>query len=103
MIMSTILESAKQLALDHVRNEPTISEIYLFPADNEIRLVEVAQDALPWEREFAPFYFQPDPQRGIPFPSGIALIRPEDKHQIQPPSRWGNWEQSILIWPEASK
>ncbi len=91
-----IRKCAEKVAAWHVENEPAIQEIWLFPSDKEIRLVDLDPYSLPSEM-ITPFYHAPDQQ--IPYPTGIALIRPEEKGRLSPPADWGGWDQAIKIWP----
>ena len=94
-------ELAKSLAEEHGRNQPSIASIYWFPSEEEIRFVELDDQVPPLptdEREIEAFYFTADPEGGIPFPSLVALIRPEEKDRLSPPRDWGGWDRAELIW-----
>lgn len=95
-----IVSIAKRLADAHRDAEPSIEKIYLFPSDEEIRLVEVDSVTVPSDR-VTPFYFAPDAAGGIPFRSAIALIRPDEDARIPLPEGWGSWSSARLIWPAA--
>jgi hypothetical protein len=96
--MEAIYEVALRLARHHAEIEPSIQRIYLFPSEEEIRLVEVDEDVPATHGAvMEPWYFNSDPPR-IDFPSGVALIRPDEDRIIQPPEGWGNWDVSELIW-----
>lgn len=100
-----VLDAAKRLAKYNVESEEdAVKAIYFFPSsEKEIRLVELDVKAMPspaGQKQIEPFYFGPDTAGGIPFPSGIALIRPEDKDKLEPPKKWGKWEDARQIWPE---
>lgn len=97
-----VYKAAKILARYNAESEPNITEIYFFPSDEEIRLIELDRSAMPSEDFIAPFYFPPDPENNIPFSSGIALIPPDDKEKYDPPSTWGKWNDAKKIWPEAA-
>lgn len=92
----TIRKVAAELAQEHVEAEPSISDVYLFPADDEIRLIEVDEQTVPSDC-VAPFYFPPAPEDGIPVPSGIALIRPEEVGKLELPEGWGSWDDAEKI------
>lgn len=94
---SKIMECAMRLAEWHVENEPKIEEIWLFPSDEEIRLVDLDPLSLPSEAEMTPFYYGAD--ANIPYPWGVALIRPEQKGKVTPPEEWGPWDKAIKLWP----
>jgi len=89
---------AQKLAEANAENEPAITEIYLFPSDTEIRLIELDPTAPSSEEIISPYYFPPDPRAGIPLPSGIALIPPDQKGKLRPPADWGPWAAAILIY-----
>ncbi|MBW3623675.1 MAG: hypothetical protein KY468_09745 [Armatimonadetes bacterium] len=96
----TIQSAAHHLAREHADSEPGIQEIYLFPNEEEIRLIEIDSTTSPNEA-ITPFYFRSDPAKGLPYPTAIALIRPEEK-VLPPPAGWGQWSQAARIWPEES-
>lgn len=96
---STMLKAARKLAEANAISEPNIKTIYVFPSDEEVRLVEVDATALPSD-QITPFYFSPDREGGVPFRSGIALIRPEEEGNVPPPAGWGTWDDAIKIWPK---
>lgn len=88
---------AQQLAEMNAQAEPNIQEVYLFPDRDEIRLIEL-DSSTATSRQIQPFYFAPDPTGGIPYRFGIALIRPEEKGILPPPSHWGDWNDAVQIW-----
>ena len=99
--MKDIKTCAKELAQHHVESEPGIKAIFLFPNNNEIRLIEVDESIGFSGEVVAPFYFAPDPLGGIDFPSSVALIHPEEKGKISLPEEWRtNWNEAEKIWPE---
>ena len=95
-VPSELRKAAEMLARANREAEPHISRVYLFPAKNEIRLVEVDDTARPSGEYISPFYFGPDESGGIPYPSGIALIRPEEEMKINLET-WGNWDDAIAL------
>ena len=97
----TIQSAARELARGHANSEPGIQEIYLFPSEEEIRLIEIDATTYPSEA-ITPFYFRRDPVNGLPFPTAIALIRPEER-RLPPPEDWGEWDQATRIWPEGER
>jgi hypothetical protein len=97
--VATIQEAALDLARSNAEAEPRITRVYLFPSDEEIRLVEVDESTTPSGEEISPFYFSADPQEGIPFPSGIALILPDEVDRAKPPEGWCDWNRAKVIWP----
>lgn len=91
---------ATDLWKDNVGPESGITAVYRFPSDEEIRLIYLDSDALSRKGDIAisPFYFGANTAAGIPYRSAIALIRPEEKDQLQPPAGWGNWADAELVW-----
>lgn len=100
IIQDDIASAAQRLAEANHEAEPHIEKIYLFPSDQEIRLVEVDPTTPPSD-EVEPFYFEPDLAGGIPFRSAIALIRPDEESRIKLPRGWGSWSAARQIWPAA--
>ena len=98
MAREIIEQQAKYLAAENRKNDPDITEVYWFPDDDEVRLVEV-NDTVPEsaELEIRPFYFRPSPTAQLPAPSGIALIRHSEVRRLRPPDDWGSWESAIRI------
>ena len=90
--MQAVRKEAETLAKANRDADPEIEAVYFFPDDAEIRLVEVARDALPTDSDTVePFYFAPSPADGLHFTSAIALIRREDVHALRLPPGWGTW------------
>lgn len=99
---TTLREAAESLAKANLASEPTLDRIYLFPSEDEIRLVEVDRTAQPLgSDEIAPYYFSAAPASGLIYPSAIALIRPEDQENASPPAGWGDWKDAVVIWEAA--
>ena len=92
---------ARELARLNVEWESNIEEVYWFPHEEEIRLIEVDPTALPHHEAITAFYFGPDPQDGILLPSGVAVINPLDMEKLNPPDEWGDWSSAIKVWPQA--
>ena len=92
----TIRKLAAELAQESVEAEPSISDVYLFPADDEIRLIEVDEQTVPSDC-VAPFYFRPAPEDGIPVHCAIATIRPEEVGKLELPEGWGSWDDAEKI------
>lgn len=92
----TIRKLAVEQAQESVEAEPSISDVYWFPADDEIRLVEVDEQTVPSDC-VAPFYFRPTPEDGIPVYCAIALIRPEEVRKLELPEGWGSWDDAEKI------
>lgn len=92
---STIKNQAKELAKDNRKAEPSITKVYWFPNDKEVRLVELT-DIIPQndDGELHPFFFRSSPQNNLPAPSGIAMIRPDEYGKLKLPDDWGKWEDA---------
>lgn len=89
-----IKKQALRLARDNKRAEPGIQSIYWVPDTREVRLIEVDPDvAKSLSGAIEPFYFSPSPADGLPSPSGIALIRPDEFHFLRMPDGWGDWDK----------
>ncbi len=89
-------EIAKALAEENKKAEPTISKVFWFPDDEEVRLVEVDEQTCQSD-VVTPFHFGPNEAQGLPVPSGIALIRPEEVRKIDLPVDWGSWDDAEEI------
>lgn len=92
--------AAMSLAKYNQEAEPAIVRSYLFPSNTEIRLIHLDEHS-PAMREgddIAPFYF--GRSSDVPYPSAIALIRPEEKERLTPPAGWGEWEEAEELVPE---
>jgi len=98
-ILPEILDEGRRIARANVEAEVSISEVLLFPCEDEIRIIEVDPEAPP-AGCIAPFYFKPSPRMDIAHPSGIALISPEEKGKLELPKGWGGWSDAVRIWPE---
>jgi hypothetical protein len=87
---------AKLMAEEAHLNDPDIRTIYFFKADEEVRLLEVTP-SVPKSGEMDVFYFRPAPKYGMPAPSGVAMVRPEELHSLSLPKGWGTLEQAKTI------
>lgn len=83
-------EIARKMARANRAADPGIKKVLWFPDENELRLVEIGEDAFSNE-EVTPYHFGPVPAEGIPVPSGIAMVRPEEEGKIRLPEDWGDW------------
>ena len=99
----SVEDAARLLIGFATEGEPTLSKVYLFPSEDQIRLIEVDPDAprLRNGDQIAPFYFNPSPEDGMPYWSAIAIIRPEEAEVYAPPADWGDWKEAKVLW-EAS-
>jgi hypothetical protein len=97
--------AAQALAEFHAEGEDNLLKILWFPDAREIRLIDVDRTAPPHPGGIHPFYFGPDPAFGVPFPSAIAVVAPEDLLEQEPPARWGvEWSDGVPLWErEGSK
>jgi hypothetical protein len=102
MVNERLKQAAGTLARQNAESDPAIEEIYLFPAANQIRLVEIDSSVAPSD-QIEPFYFGADPGNGLEYASAIALIRPEERGTLPPPTGWGDWNEAERIWPETSR
>ena len=91
-----VRRQAEALAKANVELEPNIEEVFWFPAEDQIRLIETDPTTPPSDC-IAPFYFRPDPSAGTGFTSGLAVIRPDDKDRLDPPKGWGTWKDAERI------
>lgn len=94
-IRDEIKKQAVLLARENKKAEPGIESIYWIPSTTEVRLIEVESDtAKCLSGAVEPFYFEPSPTDGLPAPSGVALIRPEEFGKLELPADWGSWEDA---------
>lgn len=71
-------ECAIELARAHREIDPSTLDAYLVSEDdNLIRLVEVAS-SVPTTSEFFPYAFTADPDHGVPYPSVLILVSPDE-------------------------
>jgi len=100
----TIQKQAQFLAEEARRTDPNIIKFYWFPAENEVRLVEVATDMQPsLDDEVQPFYFPASPEHNMPALSGVALIRDGEDGKLKLPVGWGTWAEAELLKVEAAE
>ena len=95
-----IRDTAQGLAEANAEAEPDITTIYSFPSAEQVRLVEVDRSVPPNPpgEPITPFYFGAALASGIPYPSAIALIAPEDEGRAPLPPGWGEWRDAEVIW-----
>jgi hypothetical protein len=102
MGISQIEEQALLLAKENKDAEPDIAAVYWFPNEQEVRLIEIMPSIVSSTNgRVTPFYFRADPGSGLPAPSGIALIRPEEFRKLKLPDDWGDWDEAKLIVEES--
>ena len=90
---ASVRQQAESLAKANREADPDIGDIYWFPADDEIRLVEVVRTPVPVSGgNLEPFYFPAVPADGIELRSAISLINPEEAGVLKLPADWGTWK-----------
>lgn len=95
---AAIHKQALLLAAEARRTDPNIIKFFWFPAENEVRLVEVATDMQPsLDDEVQPYYFPASPQHNMPALSGVALIRDGEDGKLKLPKGWGTWAEAELL------
>jgi hypothetical protein len=97
-VRKTLEDTARELAQANAKAEPTILRIYWFPHSDQIRLVEIDEEALRDDDEtIHPFYFRPT--EDVPFTSGIALLPPsEEKKKLVPQDWGGDWSSGEVVF-----
>jgi hypothetical protein len=92
--------TATVLAKENSDSDPALEKIYLFPNEDEARLVYVDSTTAPIRpgEHIAPFYFSASPKDGLTSKSAMAIIAPEDDQNGALPESWGTWENAILLW-----
>ena len=99
MYNETIKQQAEILAKANREAEPTISDVYWFPHEVEVRLVEI-DSAVPRELDgkVHPFHFRSSPEDGLPAPSDVALITPSEfDERVALPEGWGTWDKAVKL------
>jgi hypothetical protein len=96
--MKSVADVALELAQAHKQADPEIQQIYWVrdPADNEVRLLEVS-GSVGNTGSVMPFRFAARPDLGIPYPSVVVLLSPEEKslldsNSLSLPANWGQPE-----------
>jgi hypothetical protein len=90
--MKEIERQAEELARANCEAEPTISEVWWFPHGQQVRLIEVdSTSPIDPDGKIHPFHFRPSPADGLPAPSDIAVIHP-DERDYKLPDGWGEWD-----------
>ena len=93
-----IQKQAQLLAEDNRRAEPDVTRIFWFPAEEEVRLLELTEQVpRSSEGEVLPFYFRPAPRHNLPAPSAIAMIRADEFGKLRLPTGWGNWSDAVEL------
>ncbi len=98
MSRKEIERQARYLAKDNRDVEPSISKVYWFPADAEVRLIElITEIPVSDDQRVHPFYFRGSKKHKLPFRSAIAMIRPEEFKRLELPEEWGSWTDAQEI------
>jgi hypothetical protein len=98
---NTTKEAAEEIARENAEDNTEISEIWLFPDDREVRLIEIDETAMPYPPDanrISAYSFPPYPGTRSPFRFAVAVIRSEDKKRLDPPRGWGTWDDAEKIW-----
>ena len=87
-------EAVRFLATAHREADPSTTEIFLAPGEDEIRLIEISRE-IPPSGEVFPVSFNPDPEKGMHYASSVILINPEEWEEVKAgeltlPTGWGN-------------
>lgn len=101
--MMSIHEVALILAQAHRNADSEIRQIFLAndPAGKEVRLLEVS-DSAGNTGAIMPFRFAARPDLGVPYPSVIVLVSPEEKEsldnkELHLPESWGDSPELLSI------
>ncbi len=97
MPRSKIEQQARYLARKNREADPSITGIYWFPSNEEVRLVEIVPNIPPSGDSVEVFYFRSDSAHQLPAPSGIALVRPDEFGAKPLPEEWGDWDDGVEI------
>jgi hypothetical protein len=93
--LSKIKQQAVMLARENCQTEETVTAVYWFPHETEVRLVEVDTTVpVSPDGKIHPYRFRPSPTDDMPAPSDIALISPEEVRKAELPEGWGTWDQA---------
>ena len=99
--VAEVRKAAKRLVRTNSKAEPTVEEIWLFPDEEEIRLIEFNRIVSP-DIEIVPFHFPADPANEVAFPIAVAVANPQDR-RLSPPEGWGSWENAVRLYSKRSK
>lgn len=100
---ASIRDAALDLVRANIEAEPAIVKAYLFPSDQEIRLVYVDPTTSPLHpgERIAPFYFgasKSDHATYAAYTIAVALIVQDEAENAQLPENWGRWGDAEVIW-----
>ena len=95
-------EAALELVRINIEAEPAIIKAYLFPADDEIRLIYVDPTTSPLrdEERIAPYYFGSNQSSGWHYTSAVALVLPDEDGSAPLPEGWGDWSDADIVHPK---
>lgn len=98
-----VRKAAEELMRANIEAEPAIVKAYLFPSDEEIRLVYVDPTTSPLRlgERIAPFYFGASRFADSAFASytaAIALVLPAEAEGALLPKGWGEWSDAKILW-----
>ncbi len=98
-IEEPLIDVARRLVRENMAAEPGIVNAYLFPDQDEIRLVYVDSTSIPntHSDHVTPYYFGRDLAGGITYRSAIAIIVPDEVKKLDTPEGWGPWEDAMEI------
>jgi len=85
------------LARLNQRELPSILRSYIFPDEDEIRLVHVDSQALGGDNVVHAIQFSPDLSEGITYSSRIALVPVRDESTAALPASWGDWSSAKVL------
>lgn len=100
---SSIREAAEDLVRANIEAEPAIVKAYLFPSDQEIRVVYIDPTTNPLraDERVTPFYFGASKSSISPsasYTAAIALVLPKEEGHAPLPEGWGDWNDAEIIW-----
>ena len=83
-----------------VADDPAVLRVYLFPSENEMRMLYVEENvpAIRPGDEIAPFYSKASPHPGARYPRVGTVILPEEAEKLPPPYGWADWSEAEIIW-----
>jgi hypothetical protein len=88
---------AHELAAAHRKEDPETSDVYLAPADEEVRLIEITTAVSSAESgKVLPFRFAKRPDLDLPYDAVVVLLSPDEWDQVKDgrlalPDGWGQF------------
>lgn len=97
MDITEVVEQAKILAKLHIKLDSGITNIWVNPHPEEIRLLEVSSMS-PFCGEAFPFPYSPAPEMGLTLPTSLVLISPREWQMIEAGEIFlpEGWDRSLL-------